>query len=124
MIFFFEFLDELKKELLDAVKKSKVYFLSLVGTNAGEFMGKGIPRSSFYWYDIKTGMELKDHGINFLSAQDLKNFHEHQEKKNGSSDGSSKQLNIYELVQYFMKYNQDGYYFLDEVPLIKTGMNS
>ena len=64
-------------------------------------------------------MELRDHGVNFLSAQDLKCFHDAN-----ANDGSSKQLNIYELVQYFMKHYPDGYYFLDEVPLLKTGMKS
>ena len=101
-----------------------VYFLSLVGTNAGVNGGEGIPRSAHYIYDVKSRMELKRHGIHFLSAQDLKSFHD----ENFCSlyeiyeTYETSILNIYELVLYFMEHHYDGYYFLDELPLIKGGM--
>ena len=110
-------------DVTEEVKKSKIYFLSLVGTNANEHNGKGLPRSALYFYDVKSGMELRKHGIHFLSAQDLKCFHDEQKKKIGSNDVEDNQLNVYQLVHYFMEHRPDAYYFLDEVPLIK-GMKS
>ena len=91
--------------------------MSLVGTDAGSDGGKGIPRSVHYFYDIRSNMELRQHGITFMSAQDLQAFH--HEHSGLSIDDKNKQLNIYQLVHYFMQHHPDGYYFLDEVPLIK-----
>ena len=90
--------------------------------------GRGIPRDAFYFYDIRSKMELERYGINFLSAQDLKSFYEEEMSKSilESSGKQSedmcekkKESNIYDLVEYFMKHHPDGYYFLDEVPFIK-----
>ena len=95
-----------------------VYFLSLVGTDAGDRYGKGIPRSANYFYDIRSNMELRQHGITFMSAQDLQTFH--HEHSGILNVDKNKQLNIYQLVHFFMQHHPDGYYFLDEVPLIKS----
>ena len=65
-------------------------------------------------------MELRRNGITFMSAQDLQAFHH---EHSGFSSGDD-QLNIYELVHFFMQHHPDGYYFLDEVPLIQGGMKS
>ena len=106
--------------------------MSLVGTDANTPRGKGIPRSAFYFYDIRSKMELEHYGIHFMSAQDLEYFHDDQNKRKTIEFPGSKpliktfaenekrsKLKIYGLVEYFMKHHQYGSYFLDEVPLLK-----
>ena len=85
----------------------------MVGSDAGDDQGKGVSRKAFYIFDVKSEMELEKHQITFLSCQDLLNYYEDQTGKSG------KDLNVYELVQFFIEKNPNGYYFLDEVPLIK-----
>ena len=107
-----------KEEVKESTDDRPVYFLSLVGTDANEAWGRGIPRDAYYWYDIKTKMELERYGIQCMSAQDLKSYHDEQ------MASPTSELNIYQLVQFFMEKRPDGYYFLDEVPLIAGGMKS
>ena len=89
----------------------------MVGSDAGDkgVEGTGIPRKAFYIFDVKSEMELEKHQIKFLSCQDLLRYYEDQTGKNGET------LNVYQLVQFFIEKNPNGYYFLDEVPLIKEG---
>ena len=116
----FVFIDELKVQIEENPTRRNVYFLSLLGTDSNEVYGKGIPRTNaFYFYDVKSRIELRRQGIQFKSAQDLQRFYEEQERKNGSKYDTK--LNIYRLVEYFMEHNRDGYYFLDEVPLLQGG---
>ena len=102
------------EEAIENTANEKVYFLSLVGTDACDHHEKGIPRSALYFYDIKSEMELERYGIHFLSAQDLKFFYDGQDQQT-----KIEQLNIYGLVEYFMEHHPYGSYFLDEVPLIQ-----
>ena len=95
-----------------------IYFISLVGSDVGDYKGKGIPRKAFYIFDVKSEMELKKYGIVFLSCQDLLKFYQ---DKTGT-DG--KGVNVYDLVKFYIKRNSNGYYFLDEVPLIQEGSYS
>ena len=90
-----------------------IYFISLVGSNAGVKNGKGITRKAFYIFDVKSEMELKKHGITFLSCQDLLEYYKEQTRTNGED------MNVYDLVEFFIERNRNGYYFLDEVPLIQ-----
>jgi len=85
----------------------------LVGSDAGYSTGKGIPRKAFYIFDVKSEMELEKHNIKFVSCQDLLEYYQKETGTNG------KEKNVYELVQFFIKKNPNGYYLLDEVPLIK-----
>ena len=106
-----------EEDLLPEINENRpIYFLSLLGTNANDSTGDGIPRNANYWYDVKTEEELKPHGIRFLSAQDLvAYYHDRRQKRSKAIETK----NIYSLVEYFIKHNRDGYFFLDEVPLIK-----
>ena len=94
----------------------------MVGTDANDDNSKGIPRKANYWYDVKSEVELKPHGIEFLSAQDLEKFYYNHEGKAATRQGTgyfSQEPNIYRLAEYFVQRNPEGRYFLDEVPLIK-----
>ena len=93
-----------------------IYFISLVGSNAGDYDGKGIPRKAFYIFDVKSEMELTRHGIIFLSCQDLLKYFKEQTGMNGEG------ISVYDLVKFYIERNPNGYYFLDEVPLILGGI--
>ena len=90
----------------------------MVGSDAGDagYKGKGIPRKAFYIFDVKSEMELVEHKIEFMSCQDLLKYYQ---KETGTK---GEKMNVYELVQFFIKKNPNGYYLLDEVPLIKKGI--
>ena len=100
----------------DFDKDKFIYFISLVGSDAGDYKGKGIPKNAFYIFDVKSKVELKKHGIIFLSCQDLLEYYKEKSGRNG------KDINVYELVNYYMERNPNGYYFLDEVPFIQEGI--
>ena len=103
-------------DVSDHFDKTKlIYFISLVASNAGQFLGTGIPGKAFYIFDIKSEMELKRHGIIFLSCQDLLEYFKEQTGTNGEG------INVYDLVKFYIERNPNGYYFLDEVPLIQGG---
>ena len=93
-----------------------IYFISLVGSDAGDYDGKGIPRKAVYIFDVKSKMELKKYGIVFLSCQDVLKFYQDKTGTNGEG------INVYDLVKFYIEKNPNGYYFLDEVPLIKEGI--
>ena len=92
----------------------------MVGSNAGDPRGRGIPRKGFYIFDVKSEMELEKHQIKFLSCQDLLKYWEDQTGMT-STNWNKNNLNVYELVLFFMEKNPNGYYFLDEIPLIQGG---
>ena len=103
--------------LEDFDENKLIYFISLIGSDAGVFHkgipSKGIPRKAFYIFDVKSEMEFKKYGIVFLSCQDLLKFYQDKTGTNG------KGINVYDLVKFYIEKNPNGYYFLDEVPLIK-----
>lgn len=115
--------EKLHRGLRTSQRISKVYYLSLVATDAGS-EGRGIPRKVPYWFDVKSEMELEDYGVNFLSAQDLQEFYYEREswKENEEPRNYTDGVNIYTLVQYFIlhnSYNTNDVYILDEVPFLK-----
>ena len=97
--------------------KPKVYFLSLVATDAGERKGKGHPTKEHYLFDVASQLELEGYDVTFMSAQDLekKFYHENPIRRL-----VQKRLNIYQLVQYLIEQNPGCSYFLDEVPFISN----
>ena len=96
-------------------KERPIYYISLVGTDAGDLYGKGLPRKAMSFFDIFTELEFEEiTGITFLSVQDLLLFYQQTTGKKGE------EMNVYKLVLFFMKTNSDGLYFLDEVPLIQS----
>ena len=93
-----------------------IYFISLVGSDAGDKYGKGLPRRALSFFDVKSEMEF--HGferIIFISAQDLLEFYQEETGKDGRN------LNVYQLTIFFMERNPNALYMIDEVPLIKSG---
>ena len=72
--------------------KRKVYYISMVGTDANNANGTGIPRNVHNFFDVKSNSELVHYGVNFLSAQDLVSF---QKPKAASR---KRKINIYQLV--------------------------
>ena len=99
--------------------KKPVYFLSLVGSDASDIHGKGVPRKALSFFDIRSEMEFEGYDrIYFLSAQDLLNYYQKQTGMSGEH------LNVYQLSIFFIERNPDGIYILDEVPLIQgNGMS-
>ena len=114
-------LDPMAQEIGEAENESKdnnedrpIFFISLVGSDAGDYMRKGIPRKAFYIFDVKSEVELEKHKIKFMSCQDLLEYYQKETGMNGEK------MNVYELVQFFIKKNPNGHYLFDEVPLIKS----
>ena len=106
--------EEAAKEGLDNFDEAKnIYVFSLVGSDAGDAKGKGLPRDAHYIFDVKSELELKKHKIKFLSCQDLLKFYKKETGTNGQG------INVYDLVLFFIQRNPNGYYLMDEVPLIK-----
>ena len=100
-----------------------IFFISLVGTDASDYNGKGFPRQALSFFDVFSEMEFeKVGGVTFLSVQDLLKFYQNETGRDG------KDKNVYQLVLFFMTKNQNGLYFVDEVPLLKnekaTGMGN
>ena len=90
-----------------------IYFISLVGSDAGDPQGKGMAKKNIYIFDVKSEMELEKHNIKFMSCQDLLEYYQKETGINGE------EKSVYELVQFFIEKNPNGYYLLDEVPLIQ-----
>ena len=107
-----------------------IYFLSLVGMNTDPdpisarfkpnyISGIGRPRKALSFFDVYSEMEFEDiDGIIFLSVQDLLKYYQDQTGREGDD------LNGYQLVVFFMQKNPDALYFVDEVPLLPTGMSN
>ena len=118
-------------------EEKPIYFLSLVGTSARE-NGKHLPPNATYVYDIMSELELLPYGIKFLSGKDLFRYYKKCQKEQKNQDvlrrknpkkrrrearqnqtpKSIQQKNIYDMVNYFMSKNPNGYYFCDEVPIL------
>ena len=106
---------ETEQENVSGIKGPTVYFLSLVATDANDRMGKGMPRKAYYFFDVKSEMELQALGVKFLSAQDLALFYE----TNKSQEDSEVRPNIYQLVVFFLAHHPNDIYFVDEAPVLK-----
>ena len=93
-----------------------IYFISLVGSDAGDRRGKGLPRKALSFFDVKSEMEFHEfERIIFISAQDLLEFYQEKTGKDG------RKLNVYQLTIFFMERNTDALFMIDEVPLVKSG---
>ena len=121
-----------------------VYFISLVGVGRD-----GNVDVVEYIYDVYTKLyDFLSTDVKILSAQDLWNIYQKQHTKqreieepkgivkrivkamscrreHGSliNDGTicSKDVDIYQLVESFIKNNSDGHFIIDECPFIKQG---
>jgi len=95
-------------------KAAPVFFLSLVGV---DIWGKVDDHESIFDIYSKT-FEFLTSDVKFKSSQDLKSYYDSQ---NNVSDSHSDQqkLDIYTLVEYFVKHHPDAHYVLDEVPFLR-----
>ena len=94
-----------------------VYYICLVGSDANDKHGKGLPRQAISIFDVKTEMEFDGiAGIKFLSLQDLLHYYQNTTGKDG------RHLNVYQLAIFFIERHPGGHFMLEEVPLLKDGM--
>ena len=110
----------LPKKLRYRTNRTKVYYFSLLATDARSRWGKGMPDDVPYFFDVKSELELSNYDITFLSAQDLQLFAAKKLKIGKYPYLTS--LNIYQLVIYFISQSpnpENDIYILDEVPFIK-----
>ena len=93
-----------------------ICLISMVGTDANDYQGKGIPRKTFSIFDVKSELELEEYeAIVFISIQDLLEYYREQTGQDGSH------LNGYQLAYFLIERNLKVRYMMDEVPLIKFG---
>ena len=103
-----------EKEILaeDAGSKLKagsVFFISLVGVNTGGFVVK-----NEYIFDIYTKLyDFYGSHVEVVSAQDLWAFYESKNKGAKRED-----VDIYFLVEFFIKHHPNGHFILDECPFL------
>ena len=115
-----EYEEGLPKKLRYRTKRTKVYYFSLLATDARSTWGKVMPDDVPYFFDVKSELELSNYDITFLSAHDLQLFAAKKLKIGKYPYLTS--LNIYQLVIYFISQSSNpnnDIYILDEVPFIK-----
>ena len=92
-------------------KPDPVFFLSLVGVNS---IGKVDEHE--HLFDIFTKLyDFSGHKVQVLSAQDLWTFY--QSKNLGAK---RKDVNIYDLVEFFIQHHPNGHFTFDECPFLGT----
>ena len=142
-----EILSRNDQDTVDHNMFPKVYYISLLATDAQNTRARGVPEKAYYLFDIKCEMELEAYGIRFISAQDLVlhydlNESDPQKARNKEGDQETPyhtiqnrgkiiptvikhdgHPNIYTLAERFIedaeRESPGGFYFFDEVPLIK-----
>ena len=91
------------------LKADPVFFLSLVGVDK-----YGIVDDYEHIFDIYTRLyDFDSSEAVFKSAQDLFNFFD---SKNKGRDNTM--VDVYTLVEYFVKHHPNGNFVLDEVPFL------
>ena len=93
-------------------KADPVFFLSLVGVDI-----YGEVADEEHIFDIYTKhYDFNDSDVDFKSGQDLWDFYAKQ------NSGSSKEdVDIYQLVENFVKHHPRAHFVLDECPFFKHG---
>jgi hypothetical protein len=91
-------------------KADPVYFISLVGVDS-----KGKVEDDEHIFDIYTKeYDFNNSDVEVKNAQDLWDFYKKQ------NSGSSKQyVDIYQLVENFVKHHPQTHFVLDECPFLK-----
>ena len=91
-------------------KADPVYFISMVSVNE-----KGIVDDHQHIFDVYTKIyDFLGSNVQVISAQDMWAFYE---ARNHGAD--KKKINIYELVEYFVRHHLNGHFVLDECPFIR-----
>ena len=94
-------------------KADPVFFISLVGV---DLSGKGIVDDYEHIFDLYTkGYDFNDSDVEVKSAQDLWDWYASQKF------GSNKwRVDIYQLVESFVKHNPNAHFVLDECPFLES----
>ena len=84
----------------------------MVGVNE-----QGIIDDDEYIFDIFTKLyDFSGSDVQVMSAQDLWKFYE---EKNKGAD--KEEVNVYKLVEFFIRHHPHGHYILDECPFLREG---
>ena len=89
-----------------------VFFISMVGVKR-----TGIVDDHRHIFDVyKKLYDFLGSNVQMISAQDLWLFYE---ERNHGAD--KKKINIYELVEFFVRHHSNGHFVLDECPFVADG---
>ena len=89
-------------------KADEIFFISLAGVN-----DEGIVDKDEYIFDIYTKVyDFHGVAVKVISAQDLWAFYESKKKR-----ADRKKVDIYILVEYFIRHHRHGHFVLDECPI-------
>ena len=90
-------------------KADPVFFISMVGVNKW-----GIVDDHQHIFDVYTKLyDFLGSNVQVKSAQDLWSFYEERNK-----GADKKEINIYGLVEFFVRCHPKGHFVLDECPFI------
>ena len=95
-------------------KANPVFFISLAAVDRD-----GIVEKVEYIFDVYT-KSYDFHGsyVKVVSAQDLWKFYK---RKNCNRRNDRRNINIYELVEFFIGHHPNGHFVLDECPFLSDG---
>ena len=88
-----------------------VFFISLAATR-----GYGKPEPHSFIFDLITKLEFKDSNVKALDVLDLLGAYKIQ---NPTYD--TKEITVYDLVEYFVQENSDADVIVDECPILWSG---
>ena len=107
----------------DIKPSRKMFYISLLASDANEPSGKGYPRGDHYVYDVKARLLMQQYGIQFLTTRDLKEYYKDRSSKYDMPEDSlgSTGIAVYRLAQKFISDHQTDCFFIANVPLIRDG---
>ena len=90
-------------------KANPVFFISMVGVNE-----QGIVDDHQHIFDIYTKLyDFLGSNVQIKNAQDLWSFYAERNK-----EANIEKINIYQLVEFFIRHHPNGHFVLDECPFI------
>ena len=90
-------------------KANPVFFISMVGVDQ-----QGIVDDHQHIFDIYTKLyDFLGNTVQIKSAQDLWSFYAERNK-----GANREKINIYQLVEFFVRHHSNGHFVLDECPFI------
>ena len=94
-------------------KADPVFFISMVGVDIF-----GIVDKYEHLFDIYTrAYDLVESDVHVITAQDLWNFYK---RKHWYKWNKRRNVDIYELVEFFIRHHPNGHFVLDECPFLRS----